>query len=105
MDSPSEQTQCFETWEDFDKAVKNVELWRIDQNEKVDGGYCPELLFRGQANSGWELETTLERFSTSKEYLVDAYYEKIFKASQEILQFSKKRKIGNSPLLIRNQNY
>jgi FRG domain len=44
------------TWEDFGK-----ELYRIRKRLRALNRREPHLLFRGQENSSWKLETTLER--------------------------------------------
>jgi hypothetical protein len=51
-------TQIIEVknWQDFESK-----LAAIQDRQQTDERLLPYLLFRGQANSEWKLETTLER--------------------------------------------
>ena len=51
-------------WEDFEKRIAGL---RSEEKETEGrGGYVSSLLFRGQADSRWDLETTLERYKRCK---------------------------------------
>jgi hypothetical protein len=51
-----------QSWDEFQEKVKEIETFR-DQvhRSKSHGTRPPDLLFRGQQNACWHLETTLER--------------------------------------------
>lgn len=55
-------------WEDFEK-----ELLAIQAQLRTPRGRGPHLLFRGQENSSWKLETTLERNGQSGMLFSDYY--------------------------------
>jgi hypothetical protein len=56
---------------DFDEAVANLknDLKQLKQQDLVQS----EILFRGQANAEWGLETTLERFNSSRIVTTNKY--------------------------------
>jgi hypothetical protein len=49
-----------QAWSDFEGAIQRINCAR-DKPSQERGRRLPELLFRGLGNSGWKLETTLER--------------------------------------------
>jgi len=55
-----------ENWEDYEKHINKFE--KLYETATI----APELLFRGQTNSEWKLETTLERYS-SESFSVESY--------------------------------
>ena len=67
------------TWEEFEERIKELESRKYD------------LLFRGQSNSNWKLETTLDRFVSPemKMKLMD-YYSIIYFAKPRIEAFIDK---------------
>lgn len=67
------------TWNEFEEGLKTVR----DRSAKG------RFLFRGQANSGWSLDTTLER-DEQKEMLFREYYEIISAAQSQIETFTGK---------------
>ena len=78
------------SWEDFETILRK----REDQRQKVqkrqkEGQYVSELFYRGQADSRWHLETTLER---SVRYVVslNQYYEIAKRAKPRIETFTDK---------------
>ena len=66
------------TWEDL--------LFEIDNLSSELGDKYEELLFRGHADSGWALDTTLERNLKNPVYL-DRYYRFAFTAKSRIETF------------------
>jgi len=71
-----------ETWEEFIQRVKQLK----------DGQNSAELplLFRAQSDSGWALETTLERIKKPR-MLLHEYYRLILKVRPQIEAFTGKR--------------
>ena len=59
------EVKNLQSWEEFESAVNN-----LLQDQTALG---PNILFRGQANANWHLETTLERFIGSKQELMTYY--------------------------------
>jgi len=49
------------SWSEFEGAIAELELQRARLVEK-NNSYVSRLLFRGQANSEWQLKSTLEGF-------------------------------------------
>lgn len=72
-------------WEEFENRLQGLESAR---NEKSNSGSSPsEYLFRGHSNSTWELETTLERFTSTPLSLTN-YYRFALVASKKISVFT-----------------
>jgi hypothetical protein len=63
-----------ETWEDFETKI----------NELLPANHVSTLLFRGQKDSKWKLETTLERHCGDKYKKLEEFYLAIFNAKPEI---------------------
>ena len=61
------------TFEEFESKAM-ILLADRQKNRKEKQGYFSPVLFRGQAEASWKLETTLERYST-RPYCPQAYYE------------------------------
>jgi hypothetical protein len=50
------------SWEDFETILGQIyDLQQKEQERQKEGQYVLELFYRGQADSRWHLETTLER--------------------------------------------
>lgn len=51
------------SWKDFEKIIKSKIEWQIENRVDIDSGtsLASPFLFRGQPNSDWGLDTTLER--------------------------------------------
>lgn len=81
----------FATWGALEGFV-NDELmpWCHELTEKPDLPVNKELvpLFRGQADSEWRLETTLERFCAGKEISVAEYFQKLRDIKPSLESFS-----------------
>jgi hypothetical protein len=74
------------SWGDFEKIIGQIEGLRQKAQE---GHYVSELFYRGQADSRWHLETTLER---SVDYVVslNEYYRIAKEAKPRIEAFTHK---------------
>src|SRR2546421_473028 len=73
------QTIDLNSWAEFEQQVTQLYTNR-EQRVKETGSYISEYLFRGQPNSTWRLETTLERYTRNYSILVVDYY-RIVRAS------------------------
>lgn len=63
----------FETWEELEKFSLQLSSDAHPAESERSSGYYSDLLFRGQANHEWFLETTLQRASPNLVYLSDYY--------------------------------
>jgi len=82
------QELTLESWEEFEEALTGLEHCRERFIEDRDLNVS-ELLFRGQTNSKWKLETTLERFENKKISLIE-YYKFAHAAKTKIETFTEK---------------
>lgn len=76
------------TWEEFEEELKKLNSWK-DERRKNPLLLVPDFLFRGQADSKWELKTTLDRYAVSAIKL-SKYYEIIFHSKSVIESFTEK---------------
>jgi hypothetical protein len=76
------------SWEEFETILHGIEAVRQKAYEQTDVGVS-DLLYRGQADSRWRLETTLER-SVSKPVSLYGYYRLIERAKARIETFTDK---------------
>ncbi len=82
------------SWEDFLQKIHILETQYTEETENNLKRLYP-LLFRGQSQSDWNLETTLERFlkkinqSSSSDYKADDYYEIVYRTNYPIESFTK----------------
>ncbi len=67
------------TWEEFEDYISQLNERRSNQIRDTDH-FILEYLFRGQSNSNWNLETTLERF-TGELFLLEEY-DRILRATK-----------------------
>ena len=74
------------TWVDFEKIIGQVENLRQKARK---GQYVSDLLYRGQADSRWHLETTLER-TVPKPASLEKYYRLTKQAKPRIEKFADK---------------
>lgn len=65
------QERTLDTWEQFTEELQR--LYADHEKRKVDDAFISSLLFRGHGDSGWEIETTLERATTDKFSLLHYY--------------------------------
>lgn len=69
------------SWEEFEREVAS-EQENLEKLKMTDSWrFIPPLLFRGQKDSQWKLETTLERFIREREV------EKIMCLGKTIMKF------------------
>lgn len=66
FESNGTKEEILENWEEYEKRIQELEKCHNTATN------VSPLLFRGQANSEWKLETTLERF-TSSTFSVESY--------------------------------
>ena len=76
------------SWEEFETILHRIEGFRQRAHEQSGVGVS-DLLYRGQADSRWRLETTLER-SVSKPVSLNEYYGLIKQAKARIETFTDK---------------
>ncbi len=77
--------ETVKNWDDFELKLQKLHAGR-EQYIKEPGDYASPLLFRGQADARWELESTLER-EISGTKLVD-YYRVIHASKPNIESFT-----------------
>jgi hypothetical protein len=53
-----------ETWVEFENTIEEIQKFRSDKSKETKLAVS-ELLFRGQADSSWKLNTTLERYTNN----------------------------------------
>lgn len=68
-------------WEDFLDKIRSLREQEASLKAKL--GYVPNLLFRGQREAGWKLETTLER-SRPNSLSLSSYYHAISRTLPQI---------------------
>jgi hypothetical protein len=73
------------SWEAFEDELK-----RLRERQRLAGRTSSQLLFRGQSDSSWRLETTLERREYRQMAFVD-YYTAISNAKPQIETFTEHR--------------
>lgn len=76
------------TWSEFNPRVKELAAIR-DQMANDTKAYVSPLLFRGQPNARWRLETTLER-QVKENVTLDSYFRTISEFSAEIEAFTNR---------------
>jgi hypothetical protein len=76
--SDDEPQKHLESWDEFEAQLRRIRK-KLRRNSRVE----PHLLFRGQENAAWPIETTLER-SGHKGMLFSDYYKLIFGLRPEI---------------------
>lgn len=85
------KTYNIDTWDEVKETLKLIEQeWLELSNNYNFSSRLPSFLYRGQGNSDWELETTLERI-TGKNILVTEYYRHILKTRPQVEAFSNSR--------------
>lgn len=77
-------------WEDFVEAVKGLQAQTPALRAKHPYVRIPDLLFRGQREANWTLETTLERYKPSS-LTLGHYYTSIWAALPQIEAHTQQR--------------
>ena len=75
-------------WEEFESAIIDLEQKRL-QNQSQLAVKISNYLYRGQKDSNWLLETTLDRFFEKEISLTD-YYRVVLSAKPKIETFTEK---------------
>jgi len=52
--------ETLKNWEEFEEKLRELEAHRLKRQNETDD-YFSEFIYRGQADSRWKLETTLDR--------------------------------------------
>ena len=76
-------------WDAFESKLRELEELRKKKLGERDHTHISEFLYRGQADSRWKLETTLERISAA-DLTVSAYYIKALIAHPKIESLTDK---------------
>lgn len=76
------------TWEECLPVLKHIEQERRRRKNESKVGVS-SLLYRGQANSGWKLDTTLERY-IDKDISLEDYYDNIRNIKDKIESYTQK---------------
>ena len=88
------KTIRIKSWDRFDAALKRVRLeyglYRTDLNDGSVFERRVDILFRGQADAGWKLQTTLER-RTEREFDVSQYCQHVVRSVSELETFTGAR--------------
>ena len=79
--------QSLNSWDDFQIEPATLDKYRAKLNKDFTG-HVSDLLFRGQADSIWKLQTSLERVSGEKEFRLSTYYGIISGIQPEIESFT-----------------
>lgn len=74
-----------DTYEDFDNTFNRIQSHHQKLKKEKKPLYVSDLLFRGQANSEWRLQTTLER-AVGRRVNMPEYHEEVIKAWEYISQ-------------------
>lgn len=83
------EEQSVESWEAFIKELSSLDE-RLALLKNESELYISNYLFRGQANSEWSLNTTLDRF-VDTEISINEYYRLAFAAKPQIETFTDRR--------------
>ncbi|MDP1657699.1 MAG: FRG domain-containing protein [Hylemonella sp.] len=78
----------FKTWDELEAHVRQMAESNAT-SQGLDVGYFSDLLFRGQANHDWALETTLERAKPQSKELAE-YYRAVAIAKTQIETFTNR---------------
>ena len=63
------------SWDEFLAEVENLQKFRNTEKASLPKGiYTPDWIFRGQPDSNFHLETTLERSKMPNQRLIDYYF-------------------------------
>ena len=90
----------FDTCEEFEARVQQLQGVSPESNEDLSES-PPHLLFQGQADDSWNLETTLERVS-EEQWSFSNYFRLILVVQTQIETFASHRWSVKSLLKLRN---
>lgn len=80
------KTFSLKNWREFEPLINEIRQ-KYGSHKIKDFKLSNQILFRGQADSGWPLKTTLERAS-DKTWTVRSYCNAVIDCSPEILSFT-----------------
>jgi hypothetical protein len=80
------RTVNLNSWQEFRGQVSNIES-EFGHHERAGRGEKNRILYRGQSDANWELETTLERYSREK-WSVESYVALLKRLKPQIESFS-----------------
>ncbi len=86
------KTVELDSWEHFEETIRPITSWQIENRIEMDSGvtvYTP-FLFRGQTNSEWGLDTTLER-SLGRNKSLSSYQSLISQILPDLETFTEKK--------------
>ncbi len=78
-----------DSWEKIEEEINDLYNYIAELRKKCNLTIS-KLLFRGQANIKWKLETTLERYIKDRKFSLPEYYRIIFVAKSQIETFTGK---------------
>lgn len=83
------ETRSLKNWEEFETIAQSQMAAIADQKKSTDT-YVSTPLFRGQSNVEWLLETTLERYTSKKEYTQEQYHRLLLASHPAVATFTGK---------------
>lgn len=90
------ETKSLNNWEEFE-TLAQTEIATIADKKKTTDTFVSTPLFRGQRDSSWSLETTLERYTTKK-YTQKQYHRLLLASHPAVTTFTGKDwKLEHSP--------
>ncbi len=84
------EEKSLNNWIEFEKEIRRLNQFRQKLNQ-ADGGFVSELFFRGQGNSCWELNTTLERYTGKDSFDAVSYFRAAELIKPEIETFTERK--------------
>lgn len=83
------QEKNLNSWEEFEREIAELTAARQQAMSNAGSPYHSEFIFRGQVDSGWGLDTTLERSLKDQLRIVD-YYAYAYSAKSKIETYTGK---------------
>ncbi|MCX5843825.1 MAG: FRG domain-containing protein [Deltaproteobacteria bacterium] len=84
------QERKLNSWLEFEKEIDKLEAQRARLAHEYNN-YVSPLLFRGQADSSWELESTLERYTSRQETPALHYFRIVERVRPQVETYTGKR--------------
>jgi hypothetical protein len=81
------QVVHLETWRDLKESVADLREAATTRRQAQVKGYVSQLLYRGQANAEWKLNTSLDR-ARSEPVLLEKYYSALWAALPVVESFT-----------------